>query len=124
MRKTSKGPKSTECNPKRQPPNIQVAGHQQSSTAVKRTRKPVPTTLPPDGEGFVREPTVRAVFSISHTTLWRFIKEKRFPAPFRLGVQSVAWDVAELRKHMEHIRQQGRAIPVLQPPQRKARATQ
>jgi len=65
-------------------------------------KKAVSTDLP--AEGFVRKPVVLAVFGMTKTTLHRWIAEKRFPAPKRLGPATVAWDVGELRAHMEQIR--------------------
>lgn len=40
----------------------------------------------------LREPVVReTVGGIGHTTLWRWIREGRFPKPVRLGANCVAW---------------------------------
>jgi prophage regulatory protein len=58
--------------------------------------------LPP--QGFVRCPTVVALFATSRSTLWRWIKEGRFPAPYKLGPGTTGWDVADLRAHMDKIR--------------------
>jgi len=64
--------------------------------------KNVSTDMPK--EGFVRRPTVQAVFCTTRTTLYRWIDEGNFPKPYKLGPGTVAWDVAELRNHMERIR--------------------
>jgi prophage regulatory protein len=63
----------------------------------------IPITMP--AEGFVRMPTVLAVFGTSKSTLWRWIKEGKFVAPDKLGPNSIGWDVAKLRAHMDKIRQ-------------------
>jgi len=64
--------------------------------------KNVSTSLP--AEGFVRMKTVLAVFGLTKSTLFRWIGEGRFPAQKKLGPALVAWDVTELRAHMDRIR--------------------
>jgi len=64
--------------------------------------KNVSTDLP--AEGFVRRPTVLAIFGMTKSTLFRWIHDGRFPAPKKLGPAVSGWDVAELRAHMERIR--------------------
>lgn len=59
-------------------------------------------TLP--AEGFVRLPTVLAVFGIKKTALWDWIRNGRFPKGVKLGPRTTAWDVADLRAHMAKIR--------------------
>lgn len=52
--------------------------------------------LPDDA--LVKQPVVEALFSISPTTVWRWVNSKRLPMPRRVGVRSIAWNVGELRK--------------------------
>jgi predicted DNA-binding transcriptional regulator AlpA len=54
---------------------------------------------------FVRAPVVLALLSISDQTLARRVKDGRLPAPMKLSVRVVAWNVGELRRAL----QQGRA---------------
>ena len=45
-----------------------------------------------EGVALLREPVVRkAVGGIGKTTLWRWVREGRFPKPVRLGANCVAW---------------------------------
>jgi predicted DNA-binding transcriptional regulator AlpA len=62
----------------------------------------IPATLP--AEGFVRQPTVLAVFAISKSTLWRWMADGRFPKPCKLGPGTTAWAVDHLRAHIDRIR--------------------
>ena len=55
-------------------------------------------------EGFVRERTVVTFFATSHSTLWRWITEGRFPKPIKLGPGTTAWDVRDLRAHVDKVR--------------------
>lgn len=51
--------------------------------------------LPDDA--FVREPIVRALYSVSHATVWRWVKAGVIPQPVRLSPRTSAWKVGELR---------------------------
>lgn len=45
-----------------------------------------------EGVALLREPVVReTVGGIGRTTLWRWIREGRFPKPVRLGANCIAW---------------------------------
>ncbi len=45
-----------------------------------------------DNVALLREPVVRkTVGGIAKTTLWRWIREGRFPKPVRLGANCIAW---------------------------------
>jgi len=41
---------------------------------------------------------VPALYPVSSATWWRGIKTGRYPAPFRLGPNSVGWRVEDIRK--------------------------
>jgi prophage regulatory protein len=45
----------------------------------------------------LREPAVLAVLSVSRTTLWRWIKEGRFPRPVKLSTRVAAWPASVVR---------------------------
>lgn len=47
---------------------------------------------------FLRLPDVKAVTGLSKTSIYELIREKKFPAPVRLGPRAVAWVKSEVRK--------------------------
>lgn len=49
-------------------------------------------------EAIVKQPVVEVLFSISSTTVWRWVNSKRLPMPRRIGARSIGWNVGELRK--------------------------
>lgn len=53
---------------------------------------------PPPIEGFMRMPQVLHLLGISRTSLWRGIKEGRFPKAVKLGPRTSAWRVEDIRK--------------------------
>lgn len=70
----------------------------------KATQKPLPTALTqfdslPDS-AHVRLPVVRALHSISVPTVWRWVKTGQLPAPVKLGPNTTAWRVGDLRRSM------------------------
>jgi prophage regulatory protein len=42
-------------------------------------------------ERMLRLPTVLERVGVSRSTLWSWVREKRFPPPVRLGPRAVAW---------------------------------
>jgi len=48
--------------------------------------------------GFVRLPTVLSVYPVSRSTWWNGVKDKKFPAPVKLGPRCTAWRVSDIRK--------------------------
>lgn len=75
-----------------------------SNEAPRKGRRAKPSaigqfdTLP--DSAFVRLPTVADLIDSSGATVWRWVKAGRLPAPKKLGPQSVAWNVGELRRAM------------------------
>lgn len=61
-------------------------------TATTYVAQPIPET------GYVRLPSVLAVFPVSRTTWCSGVKSGRFPAPVRLGARTVAWRAEDIRK--------------------------
>lgn len=53
------------------------------------------SSLPPPE--YLRQPQVLAIVPISDTTLWRWVKEKRFPAPHKVGPRVTAWRASDVR---------------------------
>ncbi|MBY0235031.1 MAG: AlpA family phage regulatory protein [Burkholderiaceae bacterium] len=49
----------------------------------------------------VRLPIVAALKGISAPTVWRWVKSGRIPAPRKLGPNTTAWNVGELRRASE-----------------------
>lgn len=51
-------------------------------------------------EAFLRQSQLinTGIVPFSASTLWRRIKEGRFPLPIKMGDQIVAWRVADIRK--------------------------
>jgi prophage regulatory protein len=47
---------------------------------------------------FLRLPDVKAVTGLSKSSLYVLIREKRFPAPVRLGPRTVAWVRSEVKQ--------------------------
>lgn len=71
------------------------------AAAVAPSATTVPAALSnfsqlPD-DGFVREPVVRALFAVSHTTVWRMVASGRLPKPVKITPKVTAWRVGELR---------------------------
>ena len=51
-------------------------------------------------EAFVRLPVVRALNGdVAASTIWRWVKDGRFPRPEALGPNTSAWNVGKLRAH-------------------------
>lgn len=48
-------------------------------------------------EGFVRMPQLIAVFSVSESTIWRWVRTGKLPKPVKLGERTSAWPVEAVR---------------------------
>lgn len=69
-------------------------------TATTTKAPAIPTALAtfnqlPHG-AHVRLPVVAAYYSISHATVWRWVKSGRLPAPKKLSPGVTAWVVGDL----------------------------
>lgn len=61
---------------------------------------PALTDLP--AIGYIRQSQLIPTFvPVSSSTLWRWIKVGKFPAPYKLGDNISAWKVAEVRAWLE-----------------------
>lgn len=62
---------------------------------------PIPTGLAQfdslPNSAHVRLPVLIGKFSVSAPTIWRWVKSGRLPAPIKLGPNTTAWRVGELR---------------------------
>lgn len=47
--------------------------------------------------GYVRLPTVLQVIPVGRSTWWAGVKSGRFPAPVKLGPNTTAWRVEDIR---------------------------
>jgi prophage regulatory protein len=47
-------------------------------------------------ERMLRLPSVLERVGVSRSTLWSWVREKRFPPPVRLGLRAVAWRSTEV----------------------------
>ncbi|MEO3715602.1 helix-turn-helix transcriptional regulator [Roseateles flavus] len=56
---------------------------------------PIPTSLP--DIGFVREARLLLFLPFSHSTLWRRVAARTFPAPVKLSQRVTAWKVEDVR---------------------------
>jgi prophage regulatory protein len=63
------------------------------------SKEPSPAILPLDG--FVRLQLILHVFPVSKSTWWNGVKSGRFPAPVRLGPNTVAWKAKSVRDLIE-----------------------
>jgi len=49
------------------------------------------------GRAFVSAATLAAMFETSETTIWRWSKSGKLPAPRKLGANTTRWNVGEVR---------------------------
>lgn len=49
-------------------------------------------------EGYARLPAVLSVYPVSRSTWWAGVKSGRYPKPVRLGPNTVAWRVEDIRR--------------------------
>lgn len=52
-------------------------------------------------EGFVRMPQLVAVFSVSESTIWRWVRAGKLPKPVKLGERTSAWPVEAVRSAID-----------------------
>jgi predicted DNA-binding transcriptional regulator AlpA len=58
--------------------------------------------------GFVRLPTILAVFPVGKSTWWAGIRSGRYPAPVKLGPRVSAWRVEEIRELLDALGNEAR----------------
>ena len=51
--------------------------------------------------------THKGLLPVSPATIWRWVREGRFPKPFKLGEQTTVWDADEVDKFLVHCRAAG-----------------
>lgn len=47
--------------------------------------------------GFIREKNLLPIVSVSHATLWRYVREGKFPAPVKLSANVTVWKIESVR---------------------------
>lgn len=50
------------------------------------------------------KPGHSGILPISPATLWRLVKAKKFPQPFKLGARVTVWDAAEVEAFLQQQR--------------------
>jgi predicted DNA-binding transcriptional regulator AlpA len=65
---------------------------------INKTPHPVSTFEHLPNEAFVGSKTVKALFGISSTTLWRHVNRGSIPRPHKYSERTTRWNVGELRK--------------------------
>ena len=63
--------------------------------------------------GYVRAPVVLALLGISNSTLWRWVKSSRIPAPKTIGRSSL-FQVGQLRACLENLQMSGQSCTTLE----------
>ena len=81
------------------------------STMTAAPSIPAPVTASPPLAQFdtlpesahVRLPVVAALHGIGPATVWRWVRAGRLPTPVKLGPNTTAWRVGELRRAMAQV---------------------
>ena len=50
-----------------------------------------------DDDRLLRRPEVQKLTALPTSTLYRYMKEGRFPAPLKIGERAVAWPLSEVQ---------------------------
>jgi predicted DNA-binding transcriptional regulator AlpA len=83
-------------------PTIQADGSFPKNLERSHAKEPKPIQCPDfdtmSNSGFVRLPTLLSLFACSRSTIWRWVKAGKIPAPKKLGPRVTAWNVAEIRQ--------------------------
>ena len=53
--------------------------------------------------GFVRLPQILTVIPVGKSTWWAGVKEGRFPQPVKLGANTTAWRVEDIRTFIDTV---------------------
>ena len=51
--------------------------------------------------GDIRDPNSPRLLPISRSTLWRMVKAGRFPAPYKLGLNTTCWRCGDVRRYLQ-----------------------
>lgn len=47
-----------------------------------------------------RDPNSPKLLPVSRATLWRMVRDGRFPAPYKLGPNTTAWQCGDVRRYL------------------------
>ena len=53
--------------------------------------------------GDTRDASCPKLIPVSRATLWRMVREGRFPAPHKLGPNTTAWRVSDVRNYLQTV---------------------
>ena len=67
----------------------------------------MPIQLPETG--FVRLPQILDVIPVSRSTWWAGVKQGKYPAAVKLGANTTAWKVEDIRALIEKLAKEGGA---------------
>lgn len=76
-------------------PNMSTTIASLQTASPSHTRSAVPLFLPETG--FVREARLLSFLPFSHSTLWRRVAARSFPAPIKISERVTAWRVEDIR---------------------------
>ena len=51
---------------------------------------------PTIGDGFLREKHILKLLPVAHSTLWEWVRDGRFPPPFKLSEKVSVWSQAQI----------------------------
>jgi prophage regulatory protein len=74
---------------------------------------------------FSRERQVTSRYSFSRATLWRLVKDRKFPQPIKIGPKTTVWVEAELDAYDEALlaSRPSAISPAVMPPRQRGGAT-
>lgn len=62
--------------------------------------------------GFVRLPTILALFPISKSAWWDGVRQGKYPQPVKLSERTTAWRVSDIRQLLESVSAGSKKDPV------------
>jgi predicted DNA-binding transcriptional regulator AlpA len=63
----------------------------------------------------IREPELRQLVGLSHTTIWRLARSGKFPRALRISARAKAWRASDINQWLEdRSAEQGRRGPAMQ----------
>jgi predicted DNA-binding transcriptional regulator AlpA len=80
------------------------------SSAVDGAEAPERAVQPLPAEGFVRLRSILGVVPVSRSTWWEWCRRGFAPAGKRLSPGVTAWDVADIRRFLERLRQESAPV--------------
>ena len=72
------------------------------------TKNTMPTSLPLTG--YMRQPAVLSIVPVSASTLWRLIRQNKFPKPTKLSSRVTAWRAEDVYSWIESTQKLNAAV--------------